>query len=130
MSALSNYLEGEIVEYFLRSQTAAQPGQLYLALFTSNPSDAGGGTEVSYGAYERKAIDFTTYDSGTGKTKNTALIQFAANDGIQVTVTGAAVFDALNNGNMFLWGGLAANKILDTNDVLSFAQEALELTLD
>jgi hypothetical protein len=131
VAALSNYLEEKIVEHFLRNSAVASPATVYLALFTSDPGEAGSGTEASYTNYARQAVAWTALD-GNGQTKNTATITFPANGNASasVIITHAALFDAASGGNMLLHGALASSKTLQVGDVLSFAANALILTLD
>lgn len=131
MSALSNYLETRIVDYFLRNQPASQAATVYLALFESDPGEDGNGTETAYDNYVRQAAVWTSLD-GNGQTKNDTNITFPANGNAaaSVTITHAAVYDAATGGNLLLKGPLASSKSLAPGDVLSFAQSALTLTLD
>lgn len=131
MSALSNYLENQIVKHFLRNTAAASPATVYLALFESDPGEDGLGTETGYINYGRQAAVWTDLD-GNGQTKNNTNITFPANGNAaaSVTVTHAAVYDAVTGGNLLLKGPLASSKSLAPGDVLSFAASALTLTLD
>lgn len=131
MGAFSNYLEEKIVEHFLRNNAVASPTTVYLALFTSDPAEAGSGTEAPYTNYARQAGAWTAID-GNGQTKNSSTITFPANGNASasVVVTHAALFDAASGGNMLLYGALASSKTLQVGDVLSFAANALTLTLD
>lgn len=57
MSALSDFYENKLVDFLFRAQAlgvtgataaaATGPATLFVGLFTANPTDAGGGTEVS-----------------------------------------------------------------------------------
>lgn len=131
MGALSNYLEERIVEHFLRNSAVASPVTVYLALFQTDPGEAGTGTETAYTGYARQASAWTALDA-SGQTKNSATITFPANGNASASVgiTHAALFDAAVGGNMLLHGPLAAPKTLEVGDVLSFAANALTLTLD
>ena len=131
MSALSNYLEAKIVDHFLRNSAQTPPATVYLALFESNPGEEGSGTETGYANYARQAVSWTALD-GAGQTKNGGVVTFPANGNAaaSVTITHAAVYDALTVGNPLLYGPLATSKTLAPGDVLSFATSALTLTLD
>ena len=131
MSAFSNYAEEKIVDHFLRNTSVASPGTVYLALFESDPTDAASGTETSYTNYARQASTWTALD-GAGQTKNSGSVSFPANGNASasVTITHAAIFDALTSGNMIIHGPLATSKTLAVGDVLSFAANALVITLD
>lgn len=131
MSAFSNYLEERIVEHFLRNNTVASPTTIYLALFETDPGEDASGTETSYTSYARQTSTWTALD-GSGQTKNVSSVTFPANGNASAsaTVTHAAIFDAATLGNCLLYGPLASSKTLAVGDVLSFAANALTLTLD
>ena len=131
MGALSNYLEEKIVEHFLRNSAVGSPATVYLALYESDPGEAGAGTEATFVNYVRVASTWTALD-GAGQTKNVATVTFAANGNASAaaTITHAAILDAATTGNVLLYGPLASPKTLAVGDVLSFAANALTLTLD
>ena len=62
--SFSNYLEDAVLNHVFGGSSYTAPTTLYVALFTSAPSDTGGGTEVSGGAYARQTGAFTV-SSGT-----------------------------------------------------------------
>jgi len=104
----SNYFENLMLN-LMRGQSITAPASLYLALFLSNPGDAGTeGTEVTYSGYARQAITFSApAASGSGlATQNSALISFPESPTSAGTVTYVAVFDGLSGGNMWLYGQL------------------------
>ncbi len=49
MAGATNFLEAKILDSLFRTLAAYKPAGIYLGLFTANPTDAGGGTEVSGG---------------------------------------------------------------------------------
>lgn len=156
MSAMSDFLENKLIDFLLRAQaltaigntTAAAgtgPSTVYIALYTANPSDTGGGTEVSGGAYARVAITSslanwagtqaaasTTASSGTsGTTSNNNAITFPAPTANWGSVTGIAVYDASSGGNELFWGPLTTTKTVNNGDAApSFAAAALTIQLD
>lgn len=128
MAALSNYMEAQIVEHFLRNNALTSPTNVYLALFTSDPTDDGSGTEASFTNYVRVVSAWTAFASGV--TKNVSSIAFPGNGGADVTITHVALFDAITTGNMLIHGALDASKLLGAADVLAFAANGLEFELD
>lgn len=144
MAALSDYLENKLVDHILRGQTFTPPATVYVALFTAAPSDAGGGTEVSGGAYARVAVTSgltawagtqsagsTTASSGTGgQTSNNAAVTFPAPSGANWgTVSHWGIFDASSGGNLLFHGALTASKSVNDGDSApSFAAGALTIT--
>ncbi len=99
-------------------------------LFTSAPSDTGGGTEVSGSAYARKATGTITV-SGTATTAtNSAAIEFAAASGGNWGDIGwAAVFDASSGGNMLAWAPLTTSRTINDGDVFRIPAGSLTITL-
>ena len=55
MAALSNYLENALINATLRNTSYTSPSTVYVGLFTTDPTDAGSGTEVSGGSYARES---------------------------------------------------------------------------
>lgn len=53
MPAFTDYAENKIVDALLRGQPLATPANFHIALFTSDPTDANSGGEVSGGSYAR-----------------------------------------------------------------------------
>lgn len=145
MSAMSDYLENKLIDYVLRAQAFTAPATTYVALFTANPSDTGGGTEVSGGSYARVAVTSalanwagtqaaasTTASSGTGgTTSNNGTITFPAPTANWGVVTGIGVFDASSAGNLLFYGALTVNKTVNNGDPApSFAAAALTFQID
>src|SRR5256885_15593366 len=98
--AFSDYLEDLICKWLGKNtQMPTPPTNLYVALFTANPTDSGGGTEVSGNGYARQAVAtggsaWTETTPGTTLT-NASDITFPVNTGSDWgTITGMAIFDA------------------------------------
>jgi hypothetical protein len=126
MAAMSIYLENAIVNAVLRNTSYTSPTTVYVALFTSDPTDAGTGTEVSGGSYARKAITFGAPSNGV--TSNSATVTFDQATGSWGTVTYMALYDASTSGNMLIYGALTTSKTITTGDVFSFATSDLSVT--
>ena len=119
MASMTDYLEGKLRDHVLRNVAFTSPTTVYLALFTTATSDAGGGTEVSGGSYARQAVAFTAGAAGSGAADNTDPETFSNMPA--VTVTHAALFDALTGGNMLMHAPLSAPKTVNAGDSLIFA---------
>lgn len=126
MTALSNYLETEMLEWAFTNAGGTRPTAWYVALFTAAPSDTGGGTELSTGGYARQAVTFTV----TGDTaSNNAVIDFVSS-GDWGNITHVGIFDASTAGNLLAWGALAAARDPASGDTIRFAASALTITLN
>lgn len=127
MAAFSNYLENALINGTLRATTYTAPTTVYVGLFTSDPTDAGSGTEVSGNAYARQSATFAAPSNGAATTN--ADIQFPQATGNWGTVTHFAIFDALTTGNMMYHGALTTSKTIETGDVFKIATGSLTVTL-
>jgi hypothetical protein len=128
MSAISNYLENALINATLRNTTYTSPATVYAGLFTSDPTDAGSGTEVSGGSYARKAITFAAPSNGV-TTNSAAACEFDQATGSWGTITHFAIFDALTTGNMLYYGALTTSKTIASGDVFKFATSSVTVTL-
>lgn len=125
--SFSNTYETNVLTWTLTNGAVTRPTAWYVGLFTSNPGEAQGGTEVSGGGYVREAVTFTvTGDSAT----NSATIEWSAATGSWGTVTHVAIHDALTGGNQIAYAALSASKTIDTGDVLRIPSGDLDVTLD
>lgn len=127
MSEMSNYLENALVNAVLRNTSYTSPAVVYLALYTSDPTDADSGTEVSGNAYARQAITFGAPSNGVST--NSAAIEFPQATGSWGTVTHVAIRDADTAGNMLFHTPLDASKAIATGDVFRVAIGSLSVTL-
>ena len=134
MSAMSDYLEGQLRAHLFRTASFTKPTTLAVALFTAAPSDAGGGTEVTGGRYARVSVNpldanWTAASSTDGVTTNASAITFAAPTANWGTVTHFAIYDATSAGNLLVWGALTASRVISNGDAApSFAAGALAIT--
>ena len=143
MAALSDFLENKIIDHVLRGTAYVAPATVYVALLTAAPTDAGGGTEVTGGAYARVAITtaLTTFagtqgaastvaSSGTGGvTSNNAAVTFPIPTAGWLTATHWAIYDAPTAGNLLIHAPLTLAKTINISDTVSFAAGALTVTL-
>src|SRR3990172_9008494 len=121
MSAMSDYLEGELRKHLFRTGSFTKPTVLAVGLFTAAPSDSGGGTEVSGGSYARVQRDpldanWTAPDSTGGLTDNAAALTFPAPTANWGVVTHFGIFDNTAAGNLLFWGALTTPKTINNGD--------------
>lgn len=129
MGSFSDYLENKVLDHVFKNTVMSQPTNLYVALYTAAPSDAGGGTECSGGAYARVNCNGWNVASG-GALDNTSAITYAQATAAWGTVTHFSVYDALTAGNMIVWGSLTTSKSIGIGDTAQFAAGELDVTLD
>lgn len=100
MAQMSDFLENKLIDHVFRNTTYAQPGTVYLALYSSDPTDADTGTEISNLGYARKSITFAA--PANGSTSNDADIIFAAAEEDWTTITHVGIRDASTDGNLIM----------------------------
>ena len=127
MAAFSNYLENALINGTLRATSYTAPTTVYVGLFTSDPTDAGSGTEVSGNAYARQSATFAAPSNGVSSTS--ADVQFPQATGTWGTVGWFGIFDALTTENLMYHGALTASKTIETGDVFKIASGNLTVTL-
>ena len=126
MAGFSDYLENKVVGHVFGGSAYTAPATLYVALYTSAPSDTGGGTEVSGGAYARQTAAFTvTNDTAS----NTSAIEYPTATADYGTVVAVGIFDASSSGNLLAYGNLTASKTVSTGDVFRFNAGAIDITV-
>lgn len=156
MSAMSDFLENKLIDFFFRAQalgitgaTAAAgtgPATLYIAAMTTVDNDAGSAkVEVSGGSYARVAVTSslanwagtqsagsTTASTGSsGTTSNNIAITFPAPTANWGTITGMEIYDAATTGNPLAYGALTTNKTVNNGDAApSFVAGALTFQID
>ena len=130
MSSFTDYTENLVLTWLFTTSSATRPTAWFVGLFTSAPSDTGGGTEVSGSGYARVATG-TISGSGTATTfTNAAAIEFAAaSGGNWGTIGWAAVFDASTGGNMLCWAPLTTSRTINDGDVFRVPAGSLSITL-
>ena len=127
MAEMSNYLENALINATLRNTSYTSPATVYLALYTSDPTDADTGTEVSGNAYVRQSITFGAPSNGVST--NSAAIEFPQATGSWGTVAYIGIRDASTAGNLLFHTALDASKTIATGDVFRMAIGSLSVTL-
>lgn len=126
MSAMSDYLENEILDHILGTGAYTMPTTVYVGLSTGSFNDDNSGTELSGSGYARKSATFSAAASGT--TSNSAAIEFDAATGSWGTVSHFGIFDALTSGNLLIHGAFSASKSVTTGDILRISAGDLDIT--
>lgn len=127
MAEMSNYLENALINATLRNTAYTSPTTVYVGLFTSDPTDAGSGTEVSGGSYARTAVTFGAPSNGTST--NSAAVEFPQATGNWGTITHIGILDASSSGNLLYHTALDSSKTIETGDIFKIAIGSLSVTL-
>jgi hypothetical protein len=127
MAEMSNYLENALINATLRNTSYTSPATVYVGLYTSDPTDADTGTEVTGGSYARQAVTFGAPSDGVST--NTAAIEFPQATGTWGTVGWIGIEDASTGGNLLYHTALDASKTIATGDIFKIAIGSLSVTL-
>ena len=126
MAEFSNFLENALINAVLRNTTYTSPATVYVSLYTTDPTDADTGTEVSGGSYARTAVTMGAPANGSGT--NSADVQFPQATGNWGSVSHIAIWDASTAGNMLFHTPLDTTKNITTGDVFKIASGSLTVT--
>lgn len=124
---MSNYLETALVNASLRNTSFTSPATVFVALYTTDPTDANTGTEVTGGSYARQSATFAAPSNGASTTN--ADVTFPTATANQGTITHFGIMDALTGGNLLYHGLLNNSKTIQTGDILKIEAGNLTVTL-
>ena len=124
--AYSNYLIPLITDHLSGKAAMTFDSSMYVAMYTTNPTQADSGTEVSTGGYARQLIEFDATVSGA--TDNTNIEAFPTATANLGTLTHCAIRAALTVGNMHLFGALTSSATVNNGDDYQFAAGDLDFT--
>ena len=129
MAEFSNYLENALINAVLRNTTYTSPTTVYVSLYTSDPTDADTGTEVSTSgtSYARTAVTFGAPSNGV--TTNSADVTFPTATASFGTVTHIGIHDASSAGNLLFHTPLDTSKTIDSGDIFKITSGNLSVTL-
>lgn len=145
MGSLTDTWEKAVLDLFFRNTGASATApmgldatNMYIALFTTTPTDSTTGTEVSGGSYARVAVNRTGtgFAAATGTTATTnpaATVTFPTATADWGTVTGFGICKSLAGAlstDLVFWGALTTSKAVNNGDTASFAAAALSITAD
>ena len=124
---MSNYLEDALINATLRATTYTSVATVYVSLWTSDPTDAGSGTEVSGGSYARTAVTFGAPSNGV--TTNSADVTFPTATASWGVVGWIGINDAATSGNLLYHSPLDTSKTIDSGDIFKISTGNLSVTL-
>ena len=127
MAEMSNFLENSLINAVLRNTSYTSPTTTYLALYTSDPTDADTGTEITGGSYVRQAITFGAPSNGTST--NSAAVEFPQATADWGVITYVGIRDAVTSGNLLFHTALDASKTINNGDVFKITAGNLSVQL-
>lgn len=126
MSAMSDYLENEILDHILSVGAYTMPTNVYVGLATASFNDDNSGAELTGNNYSRKQATFSAASSGT--TSNSGAVQFDPATGSWGSVSHFGVFDASSSGNLLIHGAFSVAKTIASGDILKIDAGDLDIT--
>lgn len=132
MSQMTDFMEGQVRAHMFRTATWTKPTGLTFPLFTAAPGEAGGGTEVSGGAYAAPSLNpldanWTAASATDGLTDNASAITYPAPTANWGVVTHTGVRDQA--ANLMMYGPLTQSKTVNNGDAApSFPIGAFDVT--
>lgn len=100
LAVKSTYLKNKVIKHVLAEASFTMPTNVYLALYTTDPTVDDVGTEVTGGSYARQQLSFATAVNGA-KASNTSET-FSTMPACTVTHWG--IRDASSGGNLLYFG--------------------------
>lgn len=122
--AKSTYLINNLLNVALRATAYTTPTTVYVALYTSNPTIADTGTEVTGGSYARQAVTFAAPSAGA--VANSAALTFTNMPA--ATITHIGIRDALTLGNLLHFAPATASKVTNVGDTVTVAVSAISVS--
>ena len=117
---LGYFFGQQVLDHLLGAQSFTPPATWYAALMTANPTDAGGGTEVTGGSYARVAVTNNTTSfpsaSGTASMSTGITIDWGTASANWGSITCVAFYDASSSGNLGPWCPLSVSKTVNSGD--------------
>jgi len=130
MTAMSNYLENEVLDHTLKVGSYTAPTDIYVALFTADGGLESGTltNEVSGGSYARTTATYGAAAAGTGT--NSADITFPTATAAWGTISHCAIIENSGGTNVLYHGTLSATKVVNSGDTFKFNAGDLAVTID
>ncbi|UMR33669.1 hypothetical protein MJ749_13265 [Paenibacillus polymyxa] len=119
----SNWWKTACLNAVLRGGTNfTAPQTVYIALYTSNPTDVDTGQEVSGGGYERRVVTFgaPVIADRRATTSSTTDVYFPIATADWGLVTHIGIRTAATGGNLLYHGAVTNPRTVQTNDSLRF----------
>jgi len=131
---MSDYLENALLDMVLNNATSPATASVYIALYTTAPTDSTAGTEVTNAnGYARYTMTGGWTISGTAtRAYNTSPITFpTCNTASWGTVTSVGILDSGTHGagNLLFYGDLTTSRTVNVDDIFSFPANSLGITL-
>lgn len=112
-------------------QPSTADGSVFIALFTTDPTDADTGSEATYTGYARIAVGRTSGFTVSGNlATNAAAIVFDICTGGTNTITHFGIYTAVTSGDLLFSGALGSSLAVSNNITPEIAINDLDITAD
>ncbi len=117
MAQMSDYLQNQLINGVFRNITYLPAADLYVALYSTDPTEADTGTELTGSGYARIIVTFDAPAIGSGTSQNTDDITFPTATADWVEITHIGIRDATGGGNLLAFQALSTPvTVLNTNN--------------
>ena len=128
MSA-SNSFENQILNAAFGAGTLTKPANVYVALYSTAPTDSTAGTELTGNGYARQIVNFGS--AANGAISSSGNVTFTANaSSTWSTAVAVALTDAASSGNIMVYGSLAPTRTIKNSETINFTVGNLIVTQD
>lgn len=118
MSA-SNTFENKILDAGFGAGTLTKPANVFVALYSTAPTDSTSGTEVTGNGYGRQIVSFGT--AANGAIASSGNVTFTANaSSTWTTAVAVALTDASTAGNILVYANIVPTRTLKNGETLTF----------
>jgi len=134
MASISNYLETALLDHSLGTSAYTAPTNVYVALFTTDPTDADTGTEVSTSGtnYDRKIVTFAAASTtgGDSTADSAGDVEFDEATASWGTITHIGLYDASTSGNLLWHNAVTTSKTVGTGDTVIVRAADMVVSID
>ncbi|MDT0123869.1 hypothetical protein Q9R46_14505 [Paenibacillus sp. RRE4] len=125
----SNHWKKLSINAALRGISFTAPPKVYIALYTSNPTDADTGQEVTGGGYARREVIFgePLVAERRAGTQNTVDVVFPIATAEWGLITHIGIRDAITGGNLWYHGAIKTPRPALTNDLIRYLAGQLKI---
>ncbi len=127
--SLSDALENKLLDHVLKTTPFTVPANIYVALSTADPTDAGTGIAEPSDGYARIVMD--SWDVAINRaTENTGQITYGQATADWGNITHWAIYDAVTGGNFLAHGDFTVAKTAPIGTNLYIAAGDIDVTFD
>ncbi len=117
MAQMSDYLKDKLINHVFRNTPYTQATNVYVALYSTDPTSADVGTELIGNGYTRMVSAFDAPVTGSGTTQNELDVVFPSATIDWVTITHVGIRDLETGGNLLSYQALSTPvTVLATNN--------------